>query len=377
MNVISAYCTVLAGPTIPVPLPAQFADAIQSIEVIHSDSHSGFKIEFAVGRGNLLSALDYPLISSSLVKPFNRVSITVTFNLRPRLLMDGIITHVQLNPSNQPGASTLTVMGKDLSIMMDRNEKVTQHPGENEFAIAEKILNEYDYLDIIPEVIPPPFIDTPSPTERIPVQNCTDLGYLRLLAKRFGYVFYVASGPIPFTNTAYWGPPQRVGIPQSALSVNLGPVSNVKNINFKYDALKPAVIMGQVLDDVSDTDLPVETFASDLPPLALSGTVDLNVRQEQLNLVGNYNYAQAFAYAQARTNLSRMNVITATGELDSARYGNVLQARSLVGVRGAGFEYDGEYYVKEVTHNLGRGFYTQSFTLTREGVGALAPFVVP
>ena len=42
----------------------------------------------------------------------------------------------------------------------------------------------------------------------------------------------------------------------------------------------------------------------------------------------------------------------------------MLKARSLVGVRGAGVAYDGLYYVKSVTHNIKRGEYTQSFTLT-------------
>ena len=39
------------------------------------------------------------------------------------------------------------------------------------------------------------------------------------------------------------------------------------------------------------------------------------------------------------------------GSLDVLRYGGVLQARQLVGVRGAGPAYDGLYYVKSVTHN--------------------------
>ena len=39
--------------------------------------------------------------------------------------------------------------------------------------------------------------------------------------------------------------------------------------------------------------------------------------------------------------------------------------------------FDGFYYVKQVTHTSRRGSYKQSFTLTREGTGALAPVVVP
>ena len=45
-----------------------------------------------------------------------------------------------------------------------------------------------------------------------------------------------------------------------------------------------------------------------------------------------------------------------------------LQARMLVGVRGAGLAYDGLYYVKSVTHNFKRGEYKQSFTLSRNAL---------
>jgi hypothetical protein len=54
--------------------------------------------------------------------------------------------------------------------------------------------------------------------------------------------------------------------------------------------------------------------------------------------------------------------------LDVLRYGQILRARSLVGVRGAGSAYDGLYYVESVTHNIKRSEYKQNFTLSRDGV---------
>ena len=39
-----------------------------------------------------------------------------------------------------------------------------------------------------------------------------------------------------------------------------------------------------------------------------------------------------------------------------------------MGVRGAGYCFDGLYYVKSVTHHIKRGEYKQNFTLTRNGL---------
>ncbi len=378
-NILSTYCSIFLGPTLPIiPLPAEFVDAIRQIEVIQSDESSGFRIEFSVGRTNLLTTLEYPLLATGLIEPYNRVAIVVTLNLMPQMLIDGVITHVQLNSRNDPGASTLTVMGKDLTVLMNQYEKVIQYPGLDEEGIALLLLATYAPLNIVPIVIPPPMVDVPDPLEKVPTQNGSDLFYLRKMAKRFGYMFYVTPGPVPYTNIAYWGPQQRVGVPAEALTIGPGPDSNILQIDFQYDTLQPVVVTGFILD--KDTNLPsppVLTVSGLEPPLSLLGMATPFARLVQQNLAGGYNYLEALALAQGQTDESRQNVVKATGELDVMRYGNVLQAPSLVGIRGAGFSYDGNYYVKEAVHKISPGTYTQNFTLTREGTGTLTPAVIP
>jgi hypothetical protein len=62
------------------------------------------------------------------------------------------------------------------------------------------------------------------------------------------------------------------------------------------------------------------------------------------------------------------DAVRAEGQLDVARYGRVLKARQLVGVRGAGQAFDGIYYVRKVSHQIERGQYKQSFTLSRNAL---------
>ncbi|MCP4655725.1 MAG: hypothetical protein GY856_09930, partial [bacterium] len=134
-----------------------------------------------------------------------------------------------------------------------------------------------------------------------------------------------------------------------------------------------------VQDPDAGMSLPVRTFMSTrLPPLALYPALMFGLskaRQELLEDVSGLTYAEAFARAQGRTNASAEEALTATGELDAVRYGGILRIRRLVGVRGAGFRYDGLYLVKEVTHVLRKGEYKQRFTLTREGLGSTTPVV--
>lgn len=62
------------------------------------------------------------------------------------------------------------------------------------------------------------------------------------------------------------------------------------------------------------------------------------------------------------------DAVTANGSLDALRYGRVLKARRLVGVRGAGQAFDGLYYVRSVTHTLKRGSFKTGFELARNGL---------
>ena len=56
-------------------------------------------------------------------------------------------------------------------------------------------------------------------------------------------------------------------------------------------------------------------------------------------------------YQAAKARLAEIG-FTCEGSLDVTRYGGILKARQLVGVRGAGPAFDGLYYVKNVTHKI-------------------------
>jgi hypothetical protein len=379
---LGTHLTMLIGPTVPIPAPQPLAEAIQSVEVTHRDQgRSGFQITFQVGRSGPVDLLDYGLLQNPLLRPFSRIVLVVTFNVLPTVLMDGMITNLQLSPGTEPGTSTLSVTGEDVSIMMDLEKKRVEHPAQDETLIALKILASHlQYFLSPPTVIPPLTIDPPIPIERTPVQQGTDLEYLNEMAGRHGYVFYVEPGPLPLMNRAYWGPPPRLGVPQPALSVNMGHETNVGSISFQYNALAPTTVKGEVQDRLTNQTLPVQTFASLRPPLASQPALPFNlpnVRTSLLEQSEGLNYMQAFARAQATTDASMDSVVSANGELDALRYGRLLQPRGLVGLRGVGYTNDGFYYVKSVTHAIQKGQYTQRFSLTREGVGALSPVVMP
>jgi hypothetical protein len=379
MNLLGIHLTLFLGPSVPVPAPPDLLESLDQVKVIHNDSGiSVFELTFRVGRSGPLDLIDFGVLRNPLLlRPLNRVILLVTFGVVPQVLMDGFITHQELSPGSSPGTSTLTVKGEDVGVMLDQEEQSAEHPAQNEFVVANKLILSYAQYGLIPLVIPPPVIDFALPVERIPVQQRTDYSFLLELAGRFGYVFFVTPGPAPMTNVAYWGPPPRFSFPQKALSVNMGPETNVKQINFSSNARSPTLLEGQVQDRVSNRSFPIRTFFGLRPPLAAEPVWSVqpkSVRRRQVRWSG-LTYMQAQAYAQGQTDASVDEASTVNGELDALSYGALLKPRALVALRGAGYKHSGLYYVKSVTHTVRIGEYKQEFTLTREGWGALTPVV--
>jgi hypothetical protein len=374
--------SLLIGPTVPLPATPDIAEALQSASVTQNDEgRSGFQIVLQIGRAGPTDLLDYRLLLNPLLRPFNRVILTALFNAIPRVLIDGLITNQQFSPGNEPGTATLTLTGEDVSVAMDMEKKRAEWPAMSEMVIANVIIGSYAQYGLVPMVMPPPTIDQPLPIERTPVQQGTDLDYLKSMAQRFGFVFYVESGPVPGVNTAYWGPPNRTGLPQRALTVNQCPEMNVDSINFTYNGLAPTIVDDVVQDKLTNSSMPVMTFASlRLPPLAAMPALPFqlpNVRTSLLDQSSGLSIIEAYARAQGVTDKSVDNVVTAQGELDALRYGDVLTPRGIVGLRGAGFTFDGLYYVKSVSHSISKGKFKQRFNLSREGTGAITPVVIP
>ncbi|MDR0493412.1 MAG: hypothetical protein LBH74_07240 [Nitrososphaerota archaeon] len=368
---LGIYLSLLIGEKVPKPAPASLMDALQNVEVTVSDqSRDGFQLSFSIGRGGA-DTQEYSLLSNPLIKPFNRVIIMVAFGVVPKVLIDGIITHHQVNPSHEPGKSTFSITGEDLSVMMDLKDKNEEHPDQSAADIVTKIVRTYSQYDLKPEVITPDSMSKPTEIRDRPSQHTSDLAYIRKLAGLYKYVFYVEPTDSPKNNIAYWGPPDRKGRPQKELSFNMGEATNVNSINFQLNPLSQRSLKGKIQDTEKGTpvDVPSELPNSN-PPLAAQPVDEIdsaNRITKQLRISG-VSIQETMTMAQAEAQHSA-DALTVSGELDSSRYGDVLRARHPVTLRGVGQSYNGLYYVKKVTHSLSKGSYKQSFTLSREGLG--------
>lgn len=372
------YLTLLVGPVVPVPVPRIVIDALERVKVTSAaGSASGFSLSFQFSGKSPLNTIFLLAAgqNTGIGMPPLRVILIVTVKGIPHVLMDGVMTNVEVQAGQNGTPGTLTVTGDDLTKVMDMQDlsglPYPALPIEGRVAL---IIAKYAVFGMIPLVVPLLFADVPIPIDRIPAHQGTDLNYLQLLADEAGYVFYVEPGPAPGTNTAYFGPEIKVGVPQPALNIDMDAHTNVESLNFNFDSTKGVLPIVYIQNQASRATIPIPI--PDInplqPPLAALPTPISNIKV--IRDTAKLNPMQAISRGLAEASKSQ-DAVSATGDLNVLRYGRLLRARQLVGVRGAGLAYDGLYYVQSVTSTIERGEFKQSFTLTRNGLVSLTPRV--
>lgn len=367
------HLTLLVGPVVPVPVPRAVLGALTEVEVTHNtDVPSAFKLKFNLSNRSPLQTI---FLVAAGQTPMLRVIIIVTIDGTPQVLMDGLMTRNQIAPGSQPGQSTLTVFGDDLTKAMKLIDfSGFPFPAMPVEARILLIIAKYAAFGMIPMVIPTLFTDVPIPVERIPAQKGHDLAYVQALARLAGYVFYIDPGPAPGTNIAYWGPEIKVGPPQPALNVDMDAHTNVESLTFSFntaDTTIPIVFIQNQLTKFP-IPLPIPNLNPLQPPLGIIPAPVTNVTV--LRETAKLSPMEAISRGVAEASRSA-DAVEGEGSLDVVRYGRILKARQLVGVRGTGMAYDGLYFVKKVTSTLKQGEFKQSFTLTRNGLVSITPRV--
>jgi hypothetical protein len=345
------------------PVPYELAIALVSGEVtIDAGTQSqGFQLSFQLKRSG---SRDYEVFEQDQLAPLTRLQLGVRIGARVELLFDGVIGHFQLTPGTVTGVATLAITGRDLSQIMDLNERKRQFHNRADSSIVSEILGAYRSTYSLTSDV----TDTAAPrsrTARTPNQSGTDLQYLRQLAERNGFVFYVTPTDVG-SASAYFGPDKDVPQSLPPLSLHFGPASNVRSLNFAFDPLARSKVEGMGINQAEGR--VSQLLPSEDPRQPLSAMPAEPLRTVLRRDIAKRSPAEGRRVLDAATR-NQPDPVTAEGEVDIVRYGEVLRPRRRILVRGAGYSYDGEYRIRRVSHQFQRGQYVQRFSLSREGLG--------
>lgn len=361
--------TLLMGPIAVAPVPVAVIEALESAQVTAAvGQRSGFQISFTYSK---TSPIATTLLPAGFFDPMIRVILVGTLNGVPKVLADGPIKRQDVVASSSPGENKLTITGEDVTGYMDLIDFTGfPFPGMPTFVRVGALISKYAMFGLIPVAIPEIFTSIELPIKSYAHQQGTDFEYLNKMAQEAGYEFYVTPGPAPGTNTAYWGPQVRVGLPQPALTIDMDHASNIESMSFSADGNAAVLPYGFVKVAGFSVPVPVPNISLLAPPLAARPLIPTKIRPVETERAEMPKVMSLLLAKRAAA-----EPISANGSIDLSRSGTPIDARSLIGVRGAGLAHDGLYFVRSVTHSLGRGSWKQSFQLQRDGLVSNVPAV--
>jgi hypothetical protein len=362
MSLIPSYFSVQIAFA---PLPLPFMRALREIEIETAVGQASiFRLHFDLSR-NFMG--DFDALAIDIFRPMFPITIRMSVGLGlPLTLINGYIKDTSVKVSNDPGASTLEVVGMDaLGTLMAHVDQPIPWPNLPDNAVASAIFAKYG---MTPLAWPTPPTRTLLTT--ITTQRGNDASLLLQLAQHNGFEVYVQPNPLSGLDVGHFHPPLFFPLPQGVLSIDFGSQTNLLSFNVAYDMLSPRMVFDLTPDPVTRAPMvAVGAVSTDLPlgrEPTLNRILPPPVQIDFASGAANPEEAAVYAFARA-TSSSRC--IRANGEVDGIKFKRPLMVGLLVLVRGAGQLHSGAYYVTSVTHRISRDDYTQSFSAWRNAVG--------
>lgn len=343
--------------------PDLFADLLEMEVEEDYRLAAAFRIRLATVRGEdgLWRYLD-----DERVKLWNPLAVTVTVNDEEQELASGYITHLRSHVAPGEQDSYVEILGMDETSLMGLEEKIKDWPGKSDSDIAREVFQGYGLAAVVDEtgVMRDEAVNTT-------MQRETDIQFLKRLARRNGFECFVKGG------MGYFRKPVLDEPPQPTLAAHFGAETTLTSFEARADALRPTRVESHQIDVIAKEAQVATLEASALRPLGRDAALSLAPP-------GGVESRLYVKHAVATSVLEMQNLgnalldeagwfVEGRGELDTAVYGAILQARKLVPVKGVGEAFSGLYYVTNVRHVFGRGRYVQHFTGRRNALAPTGP----
>ena len=305
---------------------------------------------------------DISLLGDSRISPGAELMIIIASDDVNECLVRGPVFSHDINLSNGGDGSSVMVKGADNTLQMDREFKSVITEGTDSEAVTTIAS---DYFD---ETLKTTETSSTHPEDKHTlIQRGTDLQFVRKLARRNGYKFWIAYDE-EGKETPHFDRPDLDSDPVAELIINRQDY-NINSLQISWDSHRPSVAQGLQLDfadksniEGSVTEAPhtllgstsQQDFASDAVTIDLSAPVDdsgeLNARLEAAMIEANF-----FVNASCQTSMQQL--------------GKSVRAGTLVTVTGAGTQHSGTYLVAAVKHMIDESAHTMDIELIRNAVG--------
>lgn len=337
-------------------------DLLSAIDVEESvDLPGAFQLEMTVQ----VEEGDLTPLASATFAPFSNIAVTASVAGGGDVcLIDGYVLSHEVHLRHGVAESTVRVWGQDASVLMNREERVRPFPDMSDSDVATSIFGEYGFIPDV-EASPTRHLET----RHLLMQRATDIRFLRMLARRNGFVCYVRCEAQPGVITGHFHRPRVSGDAAAVVQLNAGEETNVDTLELEWDTARPTGATTSQYDVLNHATLTQSASTSGLRSLGDRDLAAFAGRDTAAVLTAT---AEDAGELQARAEALLTDAgwfVRASGEVDADFLGTIMRPDTVVEVQGAGSVHSGPYWVTRVRHQLRREAYRMAFQLARNGVG--------
>ena len=307
---------------------------------------------------------DLPLLKENDLSAGSEITILVPTNDGVTALVKGPVRGQQIHLKHGGEGSVLDVLGADSTLAMDREDKGHIWPDVTDTQIVSTILQQHGFKELDVQ-------DTPGShpeNKHALVQRDTDLAFVRRLAARNGFLFWVTYDATTKSETAHFKRPTLDSAPAAELVINLtDPRANVDALDITWDAEAPSSTDAGEVDLNTGNDIDGSVSVSPLTSLAATRFAAIGASPRSLHLSVPVDDAGDL---QARSEGALIDAewfLCARGQTSMHALGKVLRAHTVVKLRGAGARHSGKWFCHSVRHYIDATEHRMEFELIRNG----------
>jgi hypothetical protein len=311
-----------------------------------------FPIDFSAG--------DVPFLSDGRIAPGSDLMIVAPDGAT--VLARGPVHSHRIGLVTGGEGSSLEVVGSDVSVKLDREARIAAWPNVTDAEAAMAIMGQ--------NLLTPDAMPTDSRhvmTQHPLIQRGSDLAFLRMLARRNGYLFWVTS-EVAGIDIGHFKPAPVDAPPVATLSLKDRDAA-LSRLEIHWDVERPTSAEAFGLDLANKSALQGSAPQSPLSAMGDRPLAAIATETRKALPVGVANDTAGLTGLAEGVLAQEGFFVTATCATTPEAAGGVIQAHETVTIDGAGAVHSGSYLVGVALHRIGSTAHQMELTLLRNAWG--------
>jgi phage protein D len=318
-----------------------------------------YKIEFAIDAND---AQELPLLSDGRLGPGADLAVSVPLDTQEHVLVRGPVHGQRVRLLHGVSGSWLEVVGSDKCIELDREIKMRVWDAVTTSDVVRTIAGEYGLRADIEDTKEQHVED-----KHALIQRDTDLRFVRRLARRYGFLFWITSDARG-QHTAHFRRPQLDGEPSATLKINQESPT-INSLDVSWDVERPTRAIAAQLSLQDKQDIVGDVVKSPLKALGKRDFAAIAGGTRTLQLIAPVDDSDDLTARAEGALIEAGWFVRASCETYLHALKSLVRAHSVVEVQGAGALHSGKYFVSGVRHVVDSTSHVMELELCRNAWG--------